>query len=140
MTKDNKAAIKSDIEAVQALNSTVSESLIEMLMFINGGFQLLGSYITLSALQIKAEYDNLRKMKTFLDSNIPFAKNNEGSILMIGPSKSKGMYDGIILELDMKGQCKTLCAHFGMYIEGMRDNLLLKKVKYDEKAGIISTK
>ena len=108
-----------------------------MLKYTNGSFQFTGTYISLTAEEIKKEYTLCIANKKYDPLCIPFAKNSSGSLLCI-KSATKG-YDGEVMEWDAKAMlAKKVSDHFGYYLEGMRDNLLLKKLKYDAKEGLIN--
>jgi hypothetical protein len=108
-----------------------------LLRYTNGSFQFIGTYVSLTAEEIKKEYMLCIANKKYDPLCMPFAKNAVGSLLCI-KSVVKG-YDGEVMEWDQKiTAVKKVSEHFGYYLEGMRDNLLLKKLKYDAKDGLIN--
>ena len=94
----------------------------------------MGTYQTISALSVLHEYDELQKMGLCKQKLLPIAKNSNG-FLLCTEQKEKGI-EGAIFEWDGKNS-KKLSDNFGKYIECLRDNLLLRKLKYDDKQGII---
>ena len=134
----------------------IPNELIILLSTYNGGFQLNDTFITLSTNEIILTIQEVAKSPKWTDQLFPIARDMDGQLLAI--SASPGIFhtiyiyiyilyyiilyyieEGSIVIWDEEiGIIEKQGNSFGEYLEAMRDNLLLKKLEYEEDLGLVS--
>ena len=131
-----KGASEDDIKKLQTgISIALPISIQGLLSTHNGGFQLLDTYVTLTAAEIATIVDAKKKLPKWKPSLVPIAKNIDNDLLCIDAVEGK---EGGVATWSEDGTTEVLAESMGSYLESIRDSLLLKKLEYDEVLGLIA--
>jgi hypothetical protein len=122
---------------VKAIHSELSMEpahLAIVLQKFDGGMHYMDTFIGLSVAEIGKFGSSLNTDSYTL---LPFAKDIEGNLQCIKREGSSGPETVVNFDPNESSIDEDLKLTYGKYIEMIRDNLLLKKVVYEEGLGLV---
>ncbi len=130
-----KGAGEDEIKKIQtALGTTPLPLTVQALLSThNGGFQMLDTYLTLSASDTVAALSTLKTKAKWKPTLVPIARNVDQEYLCVDATGGK---DSGVVEWTAEGM-EVVSESLGTYLETIRDSLLLKKLEYDDGLGLV---